>query len=205
MYKTSFIQKPLTGLIAIGTAITLVMATATFSLAANAEGNTANVTVTATTPYIVNISDYSADFTVSDYKTPDTGNGAETWSIWTNAPGTITVTVATNQSDGSHAYMQNTAYTAADGQNKIPFEILYQPCGDFGAPIDMTPRNGQAQFQLSSANANQQTCNQNPGVIMVRRPAMEDMGPPLAGTYASTVTVTVQEPAGVSGGQVISP
>lgn len=181
-----------------------VIAMASAALYANAAGNTGNITVTATTPYIVNVPDYAADFTVNDYSTADAGNGDE-WSIWTNAPGTITVTVSTNQSDGTHAYMQNTQYSAAQGQNKIPFEILYQPCGNFGSPINITPKGGQTQFQLPSSEANQQTCQKNPGVIMITRPAMLDMGAPLVGHYSSTVTVTVQEPAGVSGGQVVNP
>ena len=39
---------------------------------------------------------------------------------------------------------------------------------------------------------------------MVMRPAMLDVGPPLAGSYTGTTIVTVQEPAGVSGGQSLN-
>lgn len=174
--------------------ITALVGSIAVAASAFAVGNTSNITVTAAAPYLVNLPDYSADFTVDDYKTLDPGAGPQEWSIWTNSPGSITVTVTTDTSDATHAYMKNSAYTDAQGQNKVPFEILYQPCKNTGAPIDITPKGGQMQFQLPQTEANQQACGQSPGMIMVQRPSMTDIGAPLMGDYQGKVTVTIQQP-----------
>ncbi len=162
--------------------------------AADSNDDHATISVTASAPYIVNIEDYAADFTIDDYTSMDAK--ADAWNIWTNAPGSITVTVATNQADAKHAYMQHTSLNSMDGQSKVPFDILYQPCGDTGTPIDITPKGGQTSFTLPHEKANQKICSTNPGVSVIKRPAMTDMGPPLAGSYTSTVSVTIQEPSG---------
>ena len=158
--------------------------------------STAQINITATTPYQVYVPDYSADFIVNDYQSEDINGGAQAWSIWTNSPGTIVVKVESANSDGTHAFMRHTTATDADGQNKIPYEIYYQPCGSNSDILDITPKNGVATFDLAHAKANQQDCAISPGQIMIKRPAMTDMGPPLSGSYSDTVTVTIQEPTG---------
>lgn len=162
--------------------------------------NVGQVNVTANADYVVNIQDHSQDFAVNqeNYHSAEIPASAE-YSIWSNSPETLTVNVSSlNASDTSDtAYLLHTAPGATvDVHEQIPYKILYQACAS-GTAIEI---GGNASFPLNYENANKSICDTQPGSIrVVRLPITDAQGNhvlPAAGSYGSTVTMTVQEPAG---------
>jgi len=161
------------------------------SINANAVDGT--ISMSATVPFAVNVPSYTAPFTVTsaNYSTADYSFPA-TYSLWTNANQDVIVNVAASNYDTTSGY----PYMVGPSNSEIPIDIQFQACGT-PAPsvLDITPkgRGATGSFVVPSANGTQAVCTAHPGALSVTRLAMTSLPP--AGSYAGSVTLTVQQPA----------
>lgn len=163
--------------------------------AMNANAVDGTISMTATVPFAVNVPSYAASFTVNNanYTTQDDLNN-ENFSIWTNAGQAINITVVSSNYDATtgYPYLKN----PAGGTDEIPFDIYYQGCGNTALPeVELTPKGAGATrtVNMPYSDANQAACVQKPGVLQVQRLALTTL--PASGSYAGTVTLTVQQPS----------
>lgn len=157
--------------------------------------NVGNISVTASAPYVVNISDHAQDFRVDqdNYNRSDLPSPVP-YNIWSNSPDTLTVDVVVDS--GTTVLTHTAPGQSIDVHEQIPYSILYQPCNS-GQGMEIT---GNQSFTIDHDKASKSACDLAPGNITVMRLPIQDANGnsvlPAAGNYTSNVTLTVREPVG---------